>query len=150
MLSYSSLSAALADERERAIREKARDAWRRQQSGRLKLRNATFADAADLHRLARLDSQPYPPSGRLVVAVEDGAMIAAVAVESGEAIADPFRSTAPVVALLRLRAQAMRVSEPPRRADLRPVRARARRGRLSCRRLRPMGASDLHDLAPRT
>ena len=40
MLSYSSLSAALADERERAIREKARDAWRRQQSGRLKLRNA--------------------------------------------------------------------------------------------------------------
>ena len=115
MLSYSSLSAALADERERAIREKARDAWRRQQSGRLKLRNATFADAADLHRLARLDSQPYPPSGRLVVAVEDGVMIAAVAVESGEAIADPFRSTAPVVALLRLRAQAMRISEPPRR-----------------------------------
>jgi hypothetical protein len=115
MLSYSSLSSALAEERERAIREKARDAWRRQQSGRLKLRNATFADAADLHRLARLDSQPYPPSGRLVVAVEDGAMIAAVAVESGEAIADPFRSTAPVVALLRLRAQAMRISEPPQR-----------------------------------
>jgi hypothetical protein len=115
MLSYSSLSAALADERERAIREKARDASRRQQSGRLKLRNATFADAADLHRLARLDSQPSPPSGRLVVAVEDGALIAAVAVDSGDSIADPFRSTAPVVALLRLRAQALRVSSPPRR-----------------------------------
>jgi hypothetical protein len=116
MLSYSSLSSALAEERERAIREKARDARRRQQSGRLKLRNATFADAGDLHRLARLDSQPHPPSGPLIVAVEDGVMVAAVAVECGEAIADPFRSTAAVVALLRLRAQALRVSTPqPRR-----------------------------------
>jgi hypothetical protein len=125
MLSYSSLSSALADERERAIREKARDAARRQQAGGLKLRNATFADAADLHRLARLDSKPYPPSGRLVVAVEDGAMVAAVAVESGEAIADPFRSTAPIVALLRLRAQALRVSSPPRRGLFARVRGAA-------------------------
>jgi hypothetical protein len=115
MLSYSSLSAALQEERECAIREKARDAARRQQSGRLKLRNAKFADAADLHRLARLDSHAAPPPGPLVVAVEDGAMIAAVAVESGEAIADPFRATAAVVALLRLRAAAMRTSMPRRR-----------------------------------
>jgi hypothetical protein len=83
-------------------------------------RSRTSASARSARRPATpgagsLDSQPYPPSGRLVVAVEDGAMIAAVAVESGEAIADPFRSTAPVVALLRLRAQAMRISEPPRR-----------------------------------
>jgi hypothetical protein len=112
MLSYSSLSSALADERERALREKARDAWRRQQSGRLKLRNATFADAADLHRLARLDSRPSPPSGPLVVAVEDGTMVAAVSVSSGDAIADPFRPTAAVVALLRLKARA---TSPPRR-----------------------------------
>jgi hypothetical protein len=42
-------------------------------------------------------------------------MVAAVAVESGEAIADPFRATAAVVALLRLRAQALRVSAPRRR-----------------------------------
>ena len=41
----------------------------------------------------------------------------AIAVSSGEAIADPFRSPAPVVALLRLRAQAMRVSEPRRRGS---------------------------------
>ena len=46
----------------------------------------------------------------------DGVMVAAVAVESGKAIADPFRATAAVVALLRLRAQALRVSAPrPRR-----------------------------------
>ncbi len=112
MLSYSSLSAALADERERALREKARDAWRRQQTGRLQLRNATFADAADLHRLARLDSQPRPPAGPLVVALDDGVMVAAVGIESGKAIADPFRSTAAIVALLRLRARA---SAPQRR-----------------------------------
>lgn len=112
MLSYSSLSSALAEERERAIREKARDAARRQQSGRLKLRKATFADAADLHRLARLDSRPSPPSGPLVVAVEDGAMVAAVSVSTGEAIADPFRATAAIVALLRLKARA---GSPPRR-----------------------------------
>ena len=150
MLSYSSLSAALADERERAIREKARDAWRRQQSGRLKLRNATFADAADLHRLARLDSQPYPPSGRLVVAVEDGAMIAAVAVESGDAIADPFRSTAAGRRAAAAASQGDARVGAAAAPDLRPVRARARRGRLSCRRLRALGASDLHDPARRT
>jgi hypothetical protein len=112
MLSYSSLSAALANERERAIREKARDAWRRQQTGRLKLRDATSADAAELHRLALLDSQPSPPPGRLIVAVDDGTLVAAVAVESGDAIADPFRATAPIVALLRLRARAVRASSP--------------------------------------
>ena len=115
MLSYSSLSAALADERERAIRAKSRDAWRRHQSGRLKLRDASESDAAHLQRLARLDSRPQPPAGRLVVAIDEGVLVAAVAVESGDVIADPFRSTAPVVALLRLRAQAMRISEPPRR-----------------------------------
>ena len=115
MLSYSSLSGALADERERAIREKARDAWRRRQRGELKLRDATDADAADLHRLARLDSQARPPAGKIIVAIDRGVMSPPSSVESGETIADPFRSTAPVVAMLRLRAQAMRVSEPPRR-----------------------------------
>ena len=126
MLSYSSLSGALANERERAIREKSRHAWRRHQSGRLKLRDATESDAADLHRLARLDSRARPPAGRLLLAVDDGVLVAAVAVESGDAIADPFRSTAPIVALLRLRGQAMRASTPrPRRVFGRLARARA-------------------------
>jgi hypothetical protein len=125
MLSYSSLSGALANERERAIREKARDAWRRQQTGRLKLRDATENDAADLHRLARLDSRARPPAGRLVLAIDDGVMVAAVAVDSGDAIADPFRATAPIIALLRLRAQAMRASTPrPRRIFGRFARVR--------------------------
>jgi hypothetical protein len=125
MLSYSSLSGALAKERERAIREKSRDAWRRHQTGRLKLRDATESDAAELHRLARVDSRSRPPAGRLVLAFDDGVLVAAVAVESGDAIAHPFRSTAATIALLRLRAQAMRASAPrPRRVFGRFARVR--------------------------
>ncbi len=104
MLTYSSLSGALAAERERELREKARGAWTRRQRGELKLREATADDAAALHRLARLDSRGRPPAGRLIVAEDGGEVVAAVAVETGDAIADPFRPTAAIVALLRLRA----------------------------------------------
>ena len=129
MLSYSSLSGALAAERERAIREKSRDAWKRRQRGDLKLREATDADAADLLRLARLDSQGRPPEGRLIVAVDRDVLVAAMAVETGAAIADPFRATAPIVTMLRLRAKEMRRDATPR-APL-----------LSLRRLRARGAT---------
>jgi hypothetical protein len=117
MLRYSSLSGALAAEREREIRRKSRDAWQRRRRGELKFRDATESDAADLLRVARLDSQGRPPEGRLIVAIDDGVMVAAIAVETGATIADPFRPTAQIVALLRLRADATRVSTPrPRRA----------------------------------
>ena len=128
MLTYSSLSRALAEERERAIRERARDAWQRRQSGELKFRDATDDDAADLMRLARLDSQDRPPAGRLVVAVDGGELVAAIAVESGACIADPFKATAAVVALLRLKAEERRPR--PQRTTL-----------LSWRRLRARGAT---------
>jgi hypothetical protein len=118
MLTYSSLSGALAAERERALREKARSAWKRRQRGELKLREATADDDAALHRLARLDSRGRPPAGRLVVAVDRGELVAAVSLDDGDTIADPFRPTAAIVAMLRLRAA--------------PAR---RRGRLGRRRL---------------
>jgi hypothetical protein len=108
MLSYSSLTGALANERERAIREKSRDAWQRRQRGELKLRDATDADAADLLRLARLDSQGRPPAGKLVVAVDRDDLVAAISVDSDDVIADPFKATAPIVAMLRLRAEQLR------------------------------------------
>jgi hypothetical protein len=132
MLSYSSLSGALAAERERAIREKARDAWQRRQRGELKLRDATDADAADLLRLARLDSQGRPPAGKIILAEDGGVPVAAIAVESGDVIADPFRATAPIVAMLRLRAAQMRREATPhsQRSTL-----------LSLRRLRTRGAT---------
>lgn len=112
MLSYSSLSAALAEERERVVRETARDAWQRRQRGELKIRDVAEADAADLLRLARLDAQARPPDGRIIVAEDRGVVVAAMSVENGATIADPFRATAPVVVMLRLRAEQMRASTP--------------------------------------
>ena len=125
MLSYSSLSGALADERERAIREKASDAWRRRQRGELRFRDATDDDDAALLKLARLDSQGRPPTGHVIVAVDGGDLVAAISVETGATIADPFRATAPIVALLRLRAEHMRPkSERRTLPSLRRLRAR--------------------------
>jgi hypothetical protein len=126
MLSYSSLSGALAQERERAIREKSRDAWRRRQRGELQLRDATDADAADLLRLARLDSQGRPPAGRVIVAVDRDVLVAAMSVDDGAVIADPFRATAPIVAMLRLRAEQTRPrSQRKTMPSLRRLRARS-------------------------
>jgi hypothetical protein len=126
MLSYSSLSGALAAERERAIREKSRDAWKRRQRGELTVRTATEADGADLLRLARLDSS-RPPSGQIIVAEDRGVMVAAMSVDNGATIADPFRATAAIVAMLHLRAE--QLLEP---------RQRAQRGTLlSLRRMLP-------------
>ena len=126
MLTYSSLSGALAADRERALREKARTAWQRRQRGDLKIRAAADDDAPALLRLARLDSQGRPPCGSIIVAVDDGEIVAAMAVDDGATIADPFRSTAPIVAMLRLRADQLKGTSP-----------RSRRTRPSLRRLRP-------------
>lgn len=126
MLTYSSLSGALAADREREIRETTRDAWQRRQRGDLKLRAATAEDAPALHRLARLDSQSRPPSGTLIVADDAGEIVAATAVHDGTTIADPFRSTAPIVAMLRLRADQLNNRPSPRpRRSLRRLRPNA-------------------------
>ena len=125
MLSYSSLNGALAADRERALREKARDAWQRRQRGNLQIRAADDTDLPALHRLARLDSSRVP-AGRLIVAEDDGEIVAAMSADDGTTIANPFRATSAIVAMLRLRADHLK----PRR----------RRSLFSSRRLRP-GAS---------
>jgi hypothetical protein len=104
MLTYSSLSRALADERERALRENARTAWQRRQRGELRIRAAADADMPALVRLARLDSS-RPPAGTIILAEDGGEIVAALAAEDGAIIANPFRATAPIVAMLRLRAE---------------------------------------------
>jgi hypothetical protein len=131
MLSYSSLSGALAQERERAIRSKARDAWKRRQRGELKLRDATHADAADLLRLARLDCQGRPPAGRIIVAIDRDVLVAAISVDDGTVIADPFRSTAPIVAMLRLHVEQIQ----------REIPRSQRKTLLALRRVRARGAA---------
>ena len=124
MLTYSSLTGALAAEREHALREKARHAWKRRQRGDLQIRAATDADMPALVRLARLDSS-RPPVGTIILAEEDGRIVAALAADDAATIADPFRATAPVVAMLRLRAEQLKPRSQRRTLpSLRRVRAK--------------------------
>jgi len=78
------------------------------------IRAARGSDGRALARLAALDSATLP-AGELLVAEADGAIVAARAVGSGATIADPFRATADVAALLALRARAVEAGTPRRR-----------------------------------
>jgi hypothetical protein len=69
----------------------------------LTVRFATAADAAALMDLARLDSA-RPLSGDRLVAEAVGRPVAALSLDDGRVVADPFRRTADAVALLRVRA----------------------------------------------
>jgi hypothetical protein len=124
MLTYSSLNGAIAAERERALREKARDAWQRRQRGELKLRAASDADMPALFQLARLDSS-RPLAGSVIVAEDNGEIVAAMAVDDGTTIANPFRATAAIVAMLRLRAEQLNPRPRRTRASRRRLRANA-------------------------
>jgi hypothetical protein len=66
----------------------------------LTLRVAQPDDAPAVQRLAQLDSS-RPPSGRVLLAVVGSEPVAALAVETGAVVANPFRPTADVVAVLR-------------------------------------------------
>jgi hypothetical protein len=66
------------------------------------IRAARGSDGDALERLARLDSQRPLAAGDVLLAEQDGVLVAALAGQ--RVIADPFRSTADVVALLQLHA----------------------------------------------
>jgi hypothetical protein len=84
------------------------------------IRAARGSDGAVLENLARMDSQ-RPVSGDVLVAEQDGVIVAAVA--GDRVIADPFRPTSELVALLRLRAG--RTSPGGSRSRVRVPRLRA-------------------------
>ena len=67
------------------------------------LRRARPSDARALTRLAALDDAA-PLAGEALVAEQDGELRAAISLQSGRAIADPFHHTADLVTLLRGRA----------------------------------------------
>ena len=69
-------------------------------------RPATADDDRVLRDLSELDSH-RPLSRPAVLAVVDGAPVAAVSLSSGEIVADPFTRTEDVVALLRHRVAAL-------------------------------------------
>jgi hypothetical protein len=73
----------------------------------LTIRRASGSDAVALQDLATLDSA-VAPGGDVLVAEVGSELWAAVEVESGAAVADPFRPTADLVELLRFRAEAIR------------------------------------------
>jgi len=82
-------------------------------SSPLVLRPATSADTAELERLAALDSA-RPLDGDVMLAYAGGEVRAALSLESGRAVADPFWPSADLVALLRAAA-----GDSPRRRSLR-------------------------------
>ncbi len=80
------------------------------------IRLATPDDQLLLYRLAALDSAPSLPAGRLLLAEVDGELRAALSLDDGSVIADPFHFTLHIVELLRTHAAAA----DERRERLRP------------------------------
>ena len=73
------------------------------------IRAARGSDGPALRRLAALDSAELP-AGELLIAEADDAVVAAMSLQTGEKVADPFRRTAEVVDLLAYRAKRLRTS----------------------------------------
>ncbi len=89
------------------------------------IRSATDADLVALHDVAALDSAE-PLTGRVFVAAVDGRPWAALGLDDGRVIADPFRPTAGAVELLRLRVAQLRVVDGRGRARAGVALRRAR------------------------
>jgi hypothetical protein len=75
------------------------------EAGSVVIRDAVAADEDALRRLAERDSA-RPIQGPAIVAEVGGELRAAISTAGGGAIADPFRPTAELVELLRVRARA--------------------------------------------
>jgi hypothetical protein len=90
----------------------------------LTIRHANVADASDLARLAAVDSAP-PLLGDALVAFVDGELWAAIELDSAAVIADPFRPSAELVELLRLRLRALSAAERSKRGRLARLLPRA-------------------------
>jgi hypothetical protein len=73
----------------------------------ISIREATLADSPAIEALATLDSSRRP-HGRVLVAEVEGGIVAALPVDGHRAIADPFRRTSELVALLEMRAAQLR------------------------------------------
>ena len=73
------------------------------------IRAARGSDGPALRRLAELDSHDFL-TGDVLIAETDDEVVAALSVDTGERVADPFRRTADVVDLLQFRARRLRSS----------------------------------------
>ncbi len=103
----SNLTPLIATAREHELRgHSGRRAAARLQE-RVVLRPATASDRAGLERLAALDGSE-PLHGPVLLAEVDDVLAAALPFRGGRAIADPFRPTAHLVALLRQHADVLK------------------------------------------
>ena len=86
----------------------------------LTLRFAGTADVEAIERLAQLDSRRVP-SGPVLVAEVDGELWAALSLDDRHAVADPFRPTGELVALLGERARQIHRAARGRTETIAPV-----------------------------
>ena len=77
----------------------------------VELRLCKPADDPAIERLAALSERPVP-FGRLVVALVDGRLVAALPLAGGYPLRDPFVKTAHLLPLLELRADQLRLPSP--------------------------------------
>jgi hypothetical protein len=89
------------------------------------IRRAGDADAPALHDLAAIDSSP-PLEGPVLVAVVDGRIRAALALDGECVIADPFVPTNAAVELLRLRVRQLRAADGRQQRGILPRRVPGR------------------------
>jgi len=91
-------------------------------SGTVLIRSSRPDDEAALIRLAQLEGRPRLRRFRVLVAEVQGEVLAALPLGGGEPIADPFRPTASLVEILKLRAaQLDRAQEPEPHRGLRAL-----------------------------
>ena len=77
------------------------------------VRVLTAADHDELERLAGVDSSQPINASRLLGADVEGRLAAAISLDDGSVVADPFRPTSAAVELLRLRARQLGGSAGP-------------------------------------
>jgi hypothetical protein len=73
----------------------------------LTVRGFAERDIDAIRRLAALDVKPIQTGG-VLVAEQDGDLIAVLPLDGGQALADPFKPTADIVELLTMRARQLR------------------------------------------
>ena len=77
------------------------------------IRHSRGMDRAAVEELAELDGRPAPV-GETLLAEVNGKLWAAVGIDDGAAVGDPFLPTADVLWLLQIRAEQERAARAPR------------------------------------
>ena len=112
-----------ADLRRAADRSRTAAAAEAPDTTRVELRHARRDDADVIQRLAVLDEAP-PLAGRVLLASVNGLAVAALSLDDGRVVSDPFVATAEARSLLRLRAAQLAGGRRRRRLHWRLPRPR--------------------------